>query len=113
MNLILKWIIYALIIMLIAFIVPGITVANFLAALLAVVVMALVNIFVRPLAEFISLPINILTLGLFGFVVNGLLFLLVGYLSPGLYINGFWSGLLGALLLTIFSSLLENYSQKK
>lgn len=108
MNFLLKWIIYALSIMLIAWIVPGISVSAFWSAMLAVIMLSLINIFVRPLAEFISFPVNFLTLGLFGFVLNALLFMLTAKITPGVNIDGFWSALFGALLLSIFSSIIEN-----
>lgn len=103
MAMFLRWIAYSLAIMLIAWIIPGISVSSFLAALLVVVIMGLLNIFLRPLLTFITLPINFLTLGLFSFILNALLFMLAGYLAPGFTVSGFWSALLGSLLLSILS----------
>lgn len=103
MAMILRWIAYSLAIMLIAWIIPGISVSSFLAALLVIVIMGLINIFVRPILTFITLPINFLTLGLFTFVLNALLFMLAGYVAPGFSVNGFWSALLGSLLLSVLS----------
>ena len=103
MTMILRWIAYSLAIMLIAWIIPGISVSSFLAALLVIVIMGLINIFVRPILTFITLPINFLTLGLFTFVLNALLFMLAGYIAPGFSVNGFWSALLGSLLLSVLS----------
>ena len=77
LGMLLRWVIYALSIMLVAWIVPGIYIRNFGSALLVAVVMALVNAFIKPLIMFISLPINFLTLGLFTFVINALLFFFV------------------------------------
>lgn len=103
MAMILRWIAYSLAIMLIAWIIPGISVSSFWAALLVVIIMGLINIFVRPILTFITLPINFLTLGLFTFVLNALLFMLAGYVAPGFAVNGFWSALLGSLLLSVLS----------
>jgi len=89
--------------MLIAWIIPGISVSSFWAALLVVVIMGLINMFVRPILTFITLPINFLTLGLFTFILNALLFMLAGYIAPGFSVNGFWSALLGSLLLSLLS----------
>ncbi len=112
MNMIIKWFLFALLIMLIAWIIPGITISGFLSALIAVLIIGLINIFLRPLVEFISLPINILTLGLFSLIVNTLLFLLAGKLAPGLEITGFWSGFFGALLLSVFTPLIDKIGNK-
>ncbi len=101
MSLILRLVFFALAIMLIGWLVPGIGVANFVAALLMTLVIALINIFIRPLIEFISMPVNYLTLGLFGLVINALLFMLAGYFVPGISIDGFLSALIGSLLLAV------------
>ena len=107
MNMIIKWILFSLLIIFIAWIIPGITITGFLSALFVVVVLSLVNIFVRPLITLISLPLNVLTLGLFSLVINALLFILVSKFSPGFQIDGFWSALFGALILSVFSPLID------
>ncbi|HIS35919.1 TPA: phage holin family protein [Candidatus Scatousia excrementigallinarum] len=99
----LKWIGLALAMMFVGWIVPGITISNFVTALIAAAVIALVNIFIKPVLVFLTLPINILTLGIFILVINALLFMFVAYLVPGVEVNGFWSAFLGALLLSILS----------
>lgn len=103
MTMLLRWVAYSLAIMLIAWLIPGISVSSFWAALLVVIIMGLINIFVRPILTFITLPINFLTLGLFTFVLNALLFMLAGYVAPGFSVSGFWSALLGSLLLSLLS----------
>ncbi len=107
MNFIIKWILLALLIMGIAWVFPGITITGFISALIVVLIMGLVNLFIRPLIEFISLPLNILTLGIFSLVINALLFLLIAKFSPGFQIDGFWSGFWGALVLSIFIPLID------
>lgn len=99
----LKLIGLALSLMFVGWIVPGITVANFTTALIAGAVIALVNLCIKPALLFLTLPINILTLGLSVLVINALLFMFVAYLVPGVEINGFWSAFLGALVLSILS----------
>ena len=106
MSLILRWVLFALVIMLIGWLIPGIGVANFIAALIMTAVIALVNIFIRPLVEFISMPVNYLTLGLFGLVINALLFMLAGYFVPGITIDGFVSALLGSIVLAILGAFI-------
>lgn len=103
MTMFLRWVSYSFAIMLIAWIIPGISVSSFWAALLVVIVIGLINIFVRPILTFITFPINFLTLGLFTFVLNALLFMFAGYVAPGFSVNGFWSALLGSLLMSVFS----------
>ena len=106
MSLILRWVLFALAIMFIGWLIPGIGVANFVAALIMTAVIALVNIFIRPLVEFISMPVNYLTLGLFGLVINALLFMLAGYFVPGITIDGFLSALLGSIVLAILGAFI-------
>ena len=103
MVLLLKWLALSLIIMFVGWIVPGITISSFVTALIASVVIALVNIVIKPVLIFLTLPINILTLGIFILVINALLFMFVAYLVPGVEVDGFWSAFLGALILSILS----------
>ena len=110
MNMLLKWILFALLIMLIAWIIPGISITNFWMAMIAVIVIGLVNIFIRPLINFISLPLNMLTLGLFSLVINALLLILVAKFSPGFQIDGFWSGFFGAILLSFLAPIVDKIS---
>ncbi len=98
-----KWIGLALAMMFVGWVIPGITISNFVTALIAAAVIALVNIFIKPILVFLTLPVNILTLGLFILVINALLFMFVAYLVPGVEVDGFWSAFFGALLLSILS----------
>lgn len=107
LNAIIRWILLALAIMLVAFIIPGINVAGFWAALIAALVIGLINLFIRPIIMALALPINLLTLGLFTFVINALLLMLAGYLVPGFNVNGFIPALLGSILLSILSVLIN------
>ncbi len=103
MILLLKWLALALAIMFTGWIIPGITISNFTTALIAAVVIALINLGIKPVLVFLTLPINILTLGIFILVINALLFMFMAYLVPGVEVNGFWSAFLGALVLSILS----------
>lgn len=98
-----KWIGLALAMMFVGWVIPGITISNFVTALIAAVVIALVNVVIKPILVFLTLPINILTLGLFILVINALLFMFVAYLVPGVEVDGFLSAFFGALLLSILS----------
>ena len=112
MNLIIKWILFALLIMAIAWIIPGIEVTGFLGALIAVIIIALVNTFIKPILQIISLPINFITLGLFSLVINALMLLLSAKLSPGFEVDGFWSGFWGAILLSIFAPFISGFGEE-
>ena len=113
MNMILKWILFDLLIMFIAWVIPGITVTGFISALIVVIVLSIVNLFIRPLVELISLPLNVITLGIFSLIVNALLFLLAAKFSPGFQIDGFWSGFFGALILSVFTPMIDKINISK
>lgn len=99
----LRWFLYSLIILFIAWLIPGIEVSGIQSALIAIVIMGLINAVLKPLVYLITLPINLLTLGLFSLVINALLFMLISYLTPGFSVEGFWSALLGSLILSALS----------
>lgn len=96
-----RWVIYSLIIIFVAWIVPGITVENFLTAMFVCVVIALINTFIKPFLQLISLPITILTFGLFSFIINALMLMLAGWVTPGFEVEGFLSALLGSIILSL------------
>lgn len=102
-NILLRWVIYALIIVFVSWIIPGIEVDNFLSAMFVCVIMALINTFIKPLLQIITLPVTILTFGLFTFVINALMLMLAGWIAPGFEVEGFVSALLGSLLLSLLS----------
>ncbi len=89
-----------------ASILPGIHVNNWGTALVVAVVLGLVNTFLRPILFLLTLPINILTLGLFSFVIIGLLVLLVSAIVPGFKVDGFWWAVLFALVLAVINNFL-------
>lgn len=101
--LLIKWVLFAGALLFTAWIVPGISFVGFTSALLAAFVMGLVNIFVRPILLILTLPINLLTLGLLTFVINALMFLFVAKLVPGFNVNGFMAALLGSIVLSFIS----------
>lgn len=99
MALLLLWLISAATIGITAYILPGVKVGSYWTALLVALVLGLVNLFIRPFLIFLTLPINILTLGLFTFVVNALMILLVAAIVPNFEVEGFWNALIFAVLL--------------
>ena len=108
MTLLISWLLYALAIIFIAWLVPGISVENFSSALLVCVIIALINIFIRPIIMLVTLPVNFLTLGIFGLIINALLFMLAGYLAPGVNVNGFLSAFLGSVVLSFLSMVINS-----
>ena len=103
MFLLLKWLVFSLIVIFTAWLIPGISVENFTTALLVAIVIGLVNISIKPVLMFITLPINIFTLGIFALVINALLLMFIAYLVPGFEVDGFLSAFFGAILMSILS----------
>lgn len=103
MYLLLIWILNALALIAVANFVPGIHVDGFAAALIAAFFLGLVNTLIRPILLILTLPVTMVTLGLFIFVINGLLFWFTGSILKGFVVDSFWSGVLGAVLYSIFS----------
>jgi len=93
----------ALVVLIAAYLLPGVTV-NVVGAVVAVVVLTLVNMFIKPLVFILTLPINIITLGLFSLVINALMIMLVAYLVPGFGVAGFWSAFFFAILVSIINT---------
>ncbi len=102
-QLIVKWFIVALSLLLAAYLVPGIEVTSFYTALIVAALLGVVNIILKPILVVLTLPINILTLGLFTFVINGLLFWLLSTIVKGFYVEGFLAALLGSLVVSAIS----------
>lgn len=107
MKLLLIWVLNALALLAVAYLVPDIHVAGFTAALVAALVIGLVNMLIKPVLVLLTLPITVLTLGLFILVINGLLFYAVGSWLEGFEVNTFLAGMIGALLYSIFSWILS------
>ena len=102
-KLLIKWVAFAFVVMFVAWLIPGVEVENFLTAMIATVVIVFVNAFIKPILKLLTLPINILSLGLFTLVINALLFMFVAYVVPGVSVDGFLSALLGSIVLAILS----------
>ena len=81
MEIFLRWLLYTLALIFTSWVIPGIEVSSFLNAMFVVVIIALINTFIKPFLQIITLPINILTLGLFSLVINALLLMLAGYIT--------------------------------
>ncbi|MFH1078391.1 MAG: phage holin family protein [Patescibacteria group bacterium] len=103
MNTLIRFLLNALAVMAAAYIVPGISVESFWVALIAAIIIGLANALVRPVLLLLTLPINILTLGLFTLVINALMFWLAATLVSGFTVTGFWAAFWGAIVFWLVS----------
>lgn len=108
MKLIIRWLLTAAALLAIAYyLVPGIRLSNFGTALLAAAAIGLVNLLARPIVMILTLPVNVLTLGLFTLIINALMFWLAAALVPGFFVADFSAAFWGALGLSVVSWLLQ------
>ena len=107
MWLLLHWVLNALALLIVAHVVPGVSVRGTGTALLAAVLLGLANAVLKPILVLLTLPVTILTLGLFLLVINGLLFWAVSALMTGFEVRGLWTGVLGALVYSVLTGLLS------
>lgn len=105
--LLLVWFLNAVALLIVAYILPGITVASFGSALIAALVLGLLNAVVKPLLILLTLPLTIVTLGLFLLVLNALVFWFAGSILKGFQVDGFWWAVIGALVYSIVSTALS------
>ena len=101
MGFILSLVINAIAVLLAAYIVPGVMVDSFLTSVLVAVVLGLLNAVVKPILVVLTLPVNILTLGLFSLIINVIILYLAAAVVPGFRIDGFWAALLFSIILSI------------
>ncbi len=112
-RLLIGWILNAIALLAVAYLMPSIHVASIGAALIAALVLGLVNTLIRPLLVILTLPATLLTLGVFLLVINGLLFWAVGNMLDGFSVGGFWPGVFGAILYSLISWLLSSLLKPK
>jgi putative membrane protein len=108
-GLLLRWLILTIAIMAAAYLFPGIHISGFGSALFAALVLGVLNAFFRPVLLILTLPINVLSLGLFTFVINAVLLLMTSGVIGGLVVEGFGSALLGSLIISLISLLLSSF----
>jgi len=109
MKLITRLLLTALVLLIVAEYIPGITVDGFYPALIAAIVLALLNLFVRPILVVLTFPITILTLGLFMFVINAALFWFAATFIDGFAVETFFHALLGSLIVSVASAIFNKY----
>ena len=105
MKILLHWLVLTLAVLASQYVVPGIHVDTFLTAVIVAAILAFINTIVKPIIGILTLPINILTLGLFSVVLNALFFWFVAYLISGFSVSGFQAALLGSLIVSILNWL--------
>jgi putative membrane protein len=105
MRLIVRWCVNALALMLVAFLYSGVVVTDITHALLAALVLGLVNALIRPVLILLTLPVTVVTLGLFIFIINALLFWLVAEIVPGFKVSGFVAALIGSFMFSVITML--------
>ena len=113
MKTFLKILFTALAVVVLATVLPGVSVSGYLSAIIVAVVIALLNMVVKPLLIFFTLPATIVTFGLFLFVINAIIILLADKLVDGFAVSGFFAALLFSILLSIFRSVLFSLLKEK
>ena len=106
-RLVLTWALNSFALFIVMKLIPGIQIDRFQNLLLATLVIGLLNVFLKPIIVLLTLPVTVLTLGLFTFVINGVIFYLAAHLVPGFHVTGFGSAFLAALLFSLFSFVLN------
>lgn len=111
MNLIVRILIQTVAVLIAAYILPGVEIDSFLTMLIVAIVLGIVNAFLKPILILLTLPITIITLGLFIFVINAFLVLLVSMVVPGFYVDGFLWALLFSVIVSLVSTFLGSLSK--
>lgn len=109
---IIHWIVSAVAIWIAAYLIPGIDVTSWVGAAVLAIVLALINVFLKPIINLLTLPLNIVTLGLFSLVVNALLVMLAGQFVPDFSVEGFWPAFFFAILVSLITTLFGGLGKK-
>ncbi|MCF8067050.1 MAG: phage holin family protein [Desulfobacterales bacterium] len=113
MILFIKWVVLTIAVLATSYLFDGIQVTGFLSALSAAAILGLLNTFFRPFLLIITLPINMLSMGLFTFVINALMLVMASGVIPGFHVSGFWSAVFGSLMISIVNWALSSFVQEK
>lgn len=112
MSILVKWLLSAVAIMITAYILPGVTVESFWAALIVAVILALFNAVLKPILVILTIPITILTLGLFLLVINAAIILMTDAVISGFSVNNFWWALAFSLIMAVLGSLFDDIAER-
>lgn len=113
MNLIIRFLLNGLAVVLTAYLLPGVDVKDYWTALIVALVLSIANVIVKPVLIILTIPITIVTLGLFLLVINALIILMTDYLVDGFVVKGFWWALLFSLILSLFNSMFGDITKEK
>ena len=113
MGILVRWIFLTGAILLASYLINGIKVSGFFSAFFAAAILGILNAILRPVLIILTLPINILTLGLFTFVINAVLLMMASGVIGGFEVRGFWSAFFGALIITIVSWVMGSFISEK
>jgi len=102
-GIVIRWLILTFAIIVTSYLLDGIYVSGFISAFFAAAILSMLNAFFRPILLILTLPINVLSLGFFTFVINALMLLMVSGVIPGFNVSGFWSAVFGSLLISVVS----------
>jgi putative membrane protein len=108
-GILIRWLILTASITFASYVIGGIHVKDFFSALSAAAILGILNVFFRPILIFLTLPINILTMGLFTFIINAMLLKMVSGVITGFEVHGFWSAVFGSLLISVVSWILSSF----
>ena len=109
MGLLVRWLVLTASIMIASYLISGIEISGFFSAFFAAAILGILNIFFRPILFILTLPINLLTFGLFTFVINALLLKMASGIISGFQVHGFWSAVFGALVISVVNWLLTSF----
>jgi putative membrane protein len=112
MKLLIRILIIALIVMLLSYLLTGVTVNDYTSAIKVAIVLALINFLVKPILVLLTFPITILTLGLFYLVINALMIMLCDNLVDGFQVNSFWTALLFSIILSVLQSVVYKFTNE-
>lgn len=112
-NFFIRMLISALAVVIVAYLLPGVTVSGVLAAVVVALILSLLNAVVKPILVVLTIPLTVFTLGLFLLVINALIILMADGLVPGFAVDGFWWALIFSLLLSLTNALLTDLSGRK
>jgi putative membrane protein len=108
-GIVIRWLVLTAAVFLTSYMLDGIHVSGFMTALEAAAILGILNAVFRPVLIVLTLPINILTLGLFTFIINGFLLMMVSYIIPGFAVNGFWTAFSGSIIISILNWILSSF----
>ena len=109
MGILIRWIIFTVSIIIASYLLEGIHISGFFSAFFAAAALGILNALFRPILLILTLPINVLTLGLFTFIINALMLKMASGIIPGFEVHGFWTAVIGSLIISVISWLLNSF----